>query len=234
MKLKVVVQPYLAHAPLFIARDESLFVRQGLDVEFVSMAKATDALPLLLNGDVDVVASALVPGTLNAMARGEALRIVADRGHLAPDACTFYAIVVRPGLLRDGRLTHAVRRISIDRQAPMLYIVEKALARWGASWTAWRRRRAARAGTDGWAIGSLERRSLGEPWHSRIGQAGAGSVISARDALPGCRRRCGLFGPASSRGTRKPDVASWWPIVRQWRSTWRETSHATWRSPVDG
>ncbi|HEY7566405.1 MAG TPA: ABC transporter substrate-binding protein, partial [Gemmatimonadaceae bacterium] len=79
-KIRVVTQPYLALAPIHIAVAESLFAKHGLDVELVPMTRPSDAVPLLLSGELDVLSSTAQAGMFNAAARGEPVRMVAERG----------------------------------------------------------------------------------------------------------------------------------------------------------
>src|SRR5688572_21402644 len=95
-KVTVAIQPFTAHAPVLIAYADSFFAEEGLDVEFIKVANSTEAIPALLNGDVDVYPASANPGLFNAMARGMAVRMVADRGYLDPNGCTSAAIAVPP------------------------------------------------------------------------------------------------------------------------------------------
>ncbi|MGH7709812.1 MAG: ABC transporter substrate-binding protein, partial [Gemmatimonadaceae bacterium] len=88
-KIKVVTQPYLALAPIHIAAADSLFAKHGLDVELVPMTRPSDAVPLLLSGELDVLSSTAQAGVFNAAARGEPIRMVADRGYYSTaSGCT--------------------------------------------------------------------------------------------------------------------------------------------------
>lgn len=186
-KIRVVTQPYLALAPIHIAAAESLFAKQGLDVELVPMNRPTDAVPLLLNGDVDVLSSTPQAGFFNAAARGDPIRAVAERGYYNPAAgCTHLALVVRTGI-DSAHAARMIKRLSYDRQAPMIYITAKMLARVGLTIE----------GLDGTTEvphiaeidalknGKLDVALAGEPWLSRIQEAGAAKVwIRAEDVAP--------------------------------------------------
>ena len=78
-RLRVVVQPYLVFAPLHVAQAEGLFAAHGLDVELVPMAGSEQAIPLLIDGGIDVLPGHAAPGLLNAMARVPKV-IARDRG----------------------------------------------------------------------------------------------------------------------------------------------------------
>lgn len=103
-KVRVVAQPHLSSAPILIALEEGYFREQGLDVEVLSFPASRPALPALVRGDLEVLSGSSPTTYLNAIARGARIRMVADRGHFAPDGCTYMALVTRPELLVQGRL----------------------------------------------------------------------------------------------------------------------------------
>lgn len=185
-KLKVVTQPYLALAPIHIAAAESLFAKHGLDVELVPMARPTDAVPLLLTGELDVLSSTPQAGIFNAAARGEPIRAVAERGYYRPGACSHLALVVRSGL-DTLRAAQTIKRLSYDRQAPMIYITAKMLALAGMTVEQLQSTTEVPhlAEIDALKNGKLDVALAGEPWLSRIVGAGAATIwIRAEDAAP--------------------------------------------------
>lgn len=95
-KIKVAWSPYLAYAPLAIAKENGYFREEGLDVELLDM-RSYDGIVALTQRKVDVVAAHLFVGLFNAISRDESLRIVADKGHVGGD-CPAYSIVVRAEL----------------------------------------------------------------------------------------------------------------------------------------
>jgi len=92
----VTLPPFLSYAPLIIADAEGFFAEQAIEVEFLRVNNAPELLPSLVQGDLDVFAGALAPGFLNLVSGGERVRIVADKGHLPPDSCTYFAVMARP------------------------------------------------------------------------------------------------------------------------------------------
>ena len=105
LPLKLVVFPFVSHAPFHIALAEGYFAEQGLDVETVAFQFTTDAFPALVQGQVDVMAGLTTSGLINAIAGGVNLKIVADKGHISETGCDGYAVVARSKLLEDGTLT---------------------------------------------------------------------------------------------------------------------------------
>ena len=107
--MKTVTVAYLPisdYEPLFIAQEEGFFARQGINVEFEKVPSTAAALPLILSGDVAVYSGPLKIGLINAVAKGEHVRIVADKGSVAPGSCTGYALMVRKDLFDKGIVTN--------------------------------------------------------------------------------------------------------------------------------
>jgi NitT/TauT family transport system substrate-binding protein len=198
IKLRVVLQPYLAHAPFFIANAESLWTRYGLDVELVPLSRASDAVPLLLSGDIDVLPTGPSPALLNAAGRGIMVRAVADRGYLDPATCSYYAMAARPGLLKNGRLTAPVRRVSIDKQPHSMFIVRRMLEHVGISLDTLEMLDIPPAAElDALAKGTIDAAFVGEPWLTRVIGGGHGELwVKAADALPGFEIGMVYFGPS--------------------------------------
>jgi ABC-type nitrate/sulfonate/bicarbonate transport system substrate-binding protein len=97
-------QPTTANGPLYIAIDEGYFAEQGIDVRLEKTVTAA-ALPLLINGDLGASTGPVKIGLINAIAKGEHVRIVADKGRLTPGSCTAYALMVRKDLFDKGIVT---------------------------------------------------------------------------------------------------------------------------------
>lgn len=93
IKVRVQTLPLLSFAPYFIAQEEGFFADKGLEVEFVQFQRSSDAIPALLQGQIDVVGGALSFGLLNAMAKDEGLRLVADKGYLTDTGCSYASIL---------------------------------------------------------------------------------------------------------------------------------------------
>jgi NitT/TauT family transport system substrate-binding protein len=198
--LRVAMVPYLAYAPLTIAQEEGYFAQQGLDVEFVSLTKAMDAVPALLRGGIDVLPAPAVPGIFNAMARGDSVRIVADKGFLDPAGCSDLALVARNGLPAP-QASPRLARVSVEGEVPMLYIAVKALEHVGVSIDTLSRLDMPHAAE----LDALDKHAIdvalaGEPWLSRIVEGRKGSLwVRGADALPGFQYSYIFFGPTLLR-----------------------------------
>lgn len=92
--LKVLLLPYDSFAPFFIAQEEGYFAEQGLDVEFVKLDGSSDAIALVAQGEIDVWAGSIGVGLFNVMAKVDNVKIVADKGFIDPDGCTYFSGLV--------------------------------------------------------------------------------------------------------------------------------------------
>jgi NitT/TauT family transport system substrate-binding protein len=102
--IKVGYGPFASYLPFYIAQQEGYFTEQGLDVELVPIAKQSDGMPLLVNGEIDIFSGQLDIVILNAIAQGGQLKIVADKGFEDPNGCTYEAWIARPSVVAGGKL----------------------------------------------------------------------------------------------------------------------------------
>lgn len=79
--VRIMFQPFAGSGALFVAEREGYFERQGIRITWVPFNAQDQAIPVLAQGQLDV-AFGLTPAFFNVVARGEPLRIVADRGHV--------------------------------------------------------------------------------------------------------------------------------------------------------
>jgi NitT/TauT family transport system substrate-binding protein len=104
-KVKVMVLPFLSFAPFFIAQEEGYFAEWGIEVEFDKFGSPVQAMPALIQGDLDVAAGGVSASLFNSIARGVVnIKIVADKGHL-DSRCSYAAILVNKELFESGELS---------------------------------------------------------------------------------------------------------------------------------
>ncbi|MEO8393126.1 MAG: ABC transporter substrate-binding protein [Chloroflexota bacterium] len=98
-KVRVVLTPFLNNAPMMIADAEGFFKDAGIELEYVKLPDTVDAsaLAMALKGDIDVFSGFVTPGAYNAIERGANLRVVADSGYTAPDACAYWSFILPKG-----------------------------------------------------------------------------------------------------------------------------------------
>lgn len=134
-KLKVVSVPFLALAPFYIAQEEGFYAEQGLQVEFVKMQRSADAIPALINGEVDVIAGSMNVGLFNVINRQAKLKFVSTISQASANSCPNNALVARRDLMESGQLDSVAqlrgKRISMSRGNYEEYFVDTLLASHG-------------------------------------------------------------------------------------------------------
>lgn len=103
--VKVAYLPVVSNGPLFLAKEEGYFEKQGIHVEFEKFQSAAAALPALINGDIAVSGGGVSPSLVNAITKGVHVRIVADKGRNSPGSCNASGLVVRRDLYESGVIT---------------------------------------------------------------------------------------------------------------------------------
>lgn len=99
--VKAIHVPSILFAPLYVAMSRGYFREQGIDMQLDRAAAGQDAMPLLANGQIDVLVGGFSAATFNAIGRGLDLRIVASMGR-QPRQGYPSALMVRKDLLDSG------------------------------------------------------------------------------------------------------------------------------------
>ena len=202
-KLRVVMASYFTFATYFIAQEEGYFTKEGLQVDFVIMDDAGDAMPALIQGDLDVVSGFITAAPFNAMARGAKVKLAADKGYIASTGCTFLSFVVRKELVESGKLKDPAqlkgRRIAIFRGSNAAgYYTEKVLDMAGLTLNdievvslPWATR------LEALKKGSIDGTLAFEPWVTVFTQTGHGVIwMPAQQIIPGFPTAPLIFGPS--------------------------------------
>ena len=180
--LKVLLLPYLSFAPFFIAEEEGYFAEQGLEIEFIRMARNLEAIPALAQGEIDVVAGSVTINTLNAIAHGARLRYVADKGYFDPTGCgTYSAIMARRSLMEAGELDDPTRmqgrRIAMYTAGASEYLVDTILGSAGLTMNDIEIADVpAPTMADAFGDGTIDLAVISEPWITRIQDTGNAAV----------------------------------------------------------
>jgi NitT/TauT family transport system substrate-binding protein len=136
IKLKVQLLPYLSYAPLYIAQEEGYFAEQGLEVDFQKLQGGA-AFVALVSGDIDVAASFLTSNVLGAIGKGETVKVVADKGYIAPSGCTVNGLLARKDLVESGALNDVKglvgRTVKYDKVSAQAYFLDLLLKSGGYS-----------------------------------------------------------------------------------------------------
>lgn len=91
-KVTLNINPTLTYAPLMIASDAGFFAQEGIDAELVSL-DSNSAVAAAAAGKLDVLSAGIRSGVFNMMLKGVPLKIVADKGHSSPGACSPEAFI---------------------------------------------------------------------------------------------------------------------------------------------
>jgi NitT/TauT family transport system substrate-binding protein len=97
--VRVSVAPFLSYAAFYVALEEGYFAEQGLDIEISQLTRASDAIPALAQGQLDVAGLNVTAAFLNAIVRGSSMRMVAPMNHDQVGECGTNAAVIRPEVL---------------------------------------------------------------------------------------------------------------------------------------
>ncbi len=89
-------------AGLFIALERGYFAEQGVELEYLPFASASDMVPALATRQADGGGLAVNAATINAVARGVEIKVVADKGSMPP-GYGWQAFLVRKDLVESGR-----------------------------------------------------------------------------------------------------------------------------------
>lgn len=124
-----------SYAPIIIAETEGYFAEYGITLEKLTFNSSVEAIPLVVSGGMDIFAGAANAGILNVLGKEDNIKVVADRGHISPDGCTFQAIVIRKDLFESGEITEARdlagHTISTPPSGPGIYFLSKYLEQSG-------------------------------------------------------------------------------------------------------
>lgn len=73
-----------SNAGIYIADGLGYFAQQGLALSYVDFGSASEVMPALARGDLDIGDVGINPALFNAVARGFGIKLVADKGSMPP------------------------------------------------------------------------------------------------------------------------------------------------------
>jgi NitT/TauT family transport system substrate-binding protein len=92
------------YGPIILAEKLGYFAEYGIELEKVQFSHVADGIPLLGSGHLDVYAGSITAGFLNVLGQDPNIKVVADRGLVTPDKCTFLGLMIRKDLVESGRV----------------------------------------------------------------------------------------------------------------------------------
>ncbi len=100
------LQAAASDAAIFVALERGYFDEVGIALEYENFSSASDMIPALSTGRIDVAGIGSTAATYNAFARGTGIRLVADKGSTPPGA-GYMALVIRKDHVESGRFRGA-------------------------------------------------------------------------------------------------------------------------------
>ena len=211
-KLKVVTGPFLANAPLFIALEEDYFKQEDLEVEIVIMRRTATGLPMLIQGEYDILLGTNTFSVFNSMAMGAKLKIVAARSYFNPAGCSQTGLLSRTdlGLSKDSLTREKLLqlRLAANPKSSRAFMAERFLNRYGLTL-----KDAKIVDIPATMLAqALKNRAVdlvlaAEPHLSRIVKAGQGRLLlGAHEILPDYDISTVFFGPSLLEGKPDPGV----------------------------
>lgn len=199
--LKVQLLPLLSFGPYFIAQEEGYFAEEGLAVEFVRFERSAEAIPALIQGQLDVIGGTVSFSLLNAIARDASIKLVADKGYIATDGCSHHSLVASTQLVDSGQLDDPTqwhgRRIAVNPTAVQGYFLDLILQSKGLTYADIEVVDVPDpALLDGFTSGAIDFAAVSEPWTTRLQQAGDAEIwIPGSEFIPDFPLGVVSFGP---------------------------------------
>jgi NitT/TauT family transport system substrate-binding protein len=102
VKVRIASQLAASDVGHYLAIERGYYQQEGLDVELVSFADASQMIPALATDQVEAGGIGGNPAMWNAVARGVPFKLMLDKGSVRPGA-SFFALVIRKDVYDAGR-----------------------------------------------------------------------------------------------------------------------------------
>jgi NitT/TauT family transport system substrate-binding protein len=199
--IRVSGRALLTNAPILIADGEGYFADERLRIEWSESSQSTaQAIPVLAQGKLDVLGAMVSSGLLNAIASGAPVRIVADKGHIAPGSCRSSAVVARRGDDASAEIRTLSdlrgRRVVLNDVGVAGYYTAQLFASAGVPLDDVTIVKMPYPGiADALRSGAVDAASVPEPWITRLVDEGHRVVGSAEDVVPRLQSAVVVYGP---------------------------------------
>jgi NitT/TauT family transport system substrate-binding protein len=104
VKVSIGVVSSSSDGGIFIANERGYFKQEGIDLDVQRFQTLVDMVAPLTGGQLQIAAGGLAASLYNAVDRGVALRIVADKGQAPGPEWDFAALMIRKDLVDSGRV----------------------------------------------------------------------------------------------------------------------------------
>jgi NitT/TauT family transport system substrate-binding protein len=199
--VKVARSAFLSNAPILLGDREGYFRQEGIQLAYIDQPNnSVQTLPGLDRGDVDVVASVVSIGLINAISGGASVKIVADRGIIDPNACESFGIVGRRSLFGDKPVTAEMLRglkVATNPLGQSGYLTDLFLRKYGLTLKDVDIVRIP-ANAEGAAMdgGSLDITARSDPFLFGLLRRGHRLLAGARELSPGTHLSVLVYGPS--------------------------------------
>jgi len=205
--VKVARSAFLSNAPILIGDKEGYFRQEGIQLTYLDQPNnSVQTLPNVDRGDVDVVASVVSIGLINAVSGGANVKIVADRGIIDKDGCETFGIVGRKSLFGDKPVTAQMLRglkVATNPLGQSGYLTDLFLRKYGLTMKDVKVVRLP-ANVEGAAMdaGSLDIVARSDPFLFGLLRRGHRLLAGAKELSPGTHLSVLVYGPSLIVGNR--------------------------------
>lgn len=198
----VAMRPYMSFAPIYIAIEEGYFAEEGIEVEVIDVANATEGMVGLATRNIDVSAGLIDSGLFNLIGQNTGIKIVADKGYINGDAsCSYIAFLVHadapdfsPGM--DMSFLEGKKMIGWNNSVTE-YALDLALSSSGYSFLDFPMDNLpAQTRAEALSGGQYVLAGMGEPWVTRSLKSGELKIwVSANQLIPDAQQAAIWYGP---------------------------------------
>ncbi|MCO6453576.1 MAG: ABC transporter substrate-binding protein [Caldilineales bacterium] len=205
-RVKAVLLPYLAFAPLFIAEEEGYFQDRNIEMEYIQLSSGQEALPALLQGDIDINMPTLNAGVINAVARGGRTQIVGSIVRFDNNDCVYSGLIGRQGFDLSSKTADEQLRVATNPAGTEGFYTDVWLNGYSDSLgDAKIEDLPPPALAEALAGNAMDLVHTSEPWLTRLLDGGDVELLAAaKDVIPGLEFAVIMYGPDLL--VERPDV----------------------------
>ena len=198
--VRVAVLNVLSFGPFFMADVEGYFDEVGIEVELIEIESSATAVAATIAGEFDVLSGTMSAGVINAVAAGEGLRVVADKGSQTADSCAYLALLASSRLAGpDGGVPPESipgSTFSVGNSLTFQWFLDRFLEPLGIEADDVSIQNVSRPVlAESLESGALDFAFTGEPWVTRIVDNGSAIAASGSDLAPDFQWGYMAYGP---------------------------------------